>query len=401
MYKVLVLDDEADMAEFVGDAADALGFDVSIATDASSFSSKFSRNIDIVILDLFMPDMDGIEIIRFIHDNRSRPAVVFMSGKDMSILHSAQELAEERGLTVLGTLQKPFTVDDLDEALQRYRPNASTATTPQSSEGSDPITERDLIGAFEGGLIRLAYQPQFNLASGRLVGVEALARWPDPKRGMISPGLFIPMAEQMGLISRLTELVICEGAKQLALWRSNGLDVTLSLNISPITIVDLDLPERLGDLALQNGLPTDQIMIEITETAVMEDVPKFMDILTRLRMKGFGLSIDDFGTGYSSLQQLVRLPFSELKIDQAFVRPMLRDRECMTVTRMSIMLAHELNMTVVAEGIEDSATESALRDLSCDLGQGFHLGRPGSAAAILEATDKTNSGHPAQREAFR
>jgi len=199
---------------------------------------------------------------------------------------------------------------------------------------------------------------------------------------LISPALFIPLAENYGQISDITTFVTKEAIRQLGVWKREGLKINMSVNISPAVLTDLELPEKLEILAEEMGTKNSDIVIEITETALTTDLAKFIDILTRLRIKGFNFSIDDFGTGYSSLQQLVRIPFNELKIDQAFIDKMESDEECRTIVEISILLAKKLNMNVIAEGVENKSTWEALDALGCDEGQGYWMAKPMAAVGI-------------------
>ncbi|MHC8493242.1 GGDEF/EAL domain-containing response regulator [Thalassospira sp. SM2505] len=373
---VLIIDDEADMGEFVADAISALGNNAVAVSDTDDFVRTYSTAFDVIILDLFMPKLDGIEIIRFLHENRSDASLILMSGKDKSILHAASELATERNIEVLGVLEKPFTIDQLEELLGKFNmPQPKTDEPPSIAP-----TESSLRRGIASQEFFLVYQPQFSIATGKIVGVEALLRWQHPTLGLLHPGLFIPLAEQSGLINQLTEQVLEQALAQMAKW--DHADITMSINVSPTTVVDLNMPEKLDAMTTALEIDPEKIVIELTETALMENASLYMDILTRLRMKRFNLSIDDFGTGYSSMQHLVRIPFNELKIDQSFVRQMLKDTECRTVAQMSISLAHGLNMHVVAEGIEDQETFDLLRELGCEIGQGFHMSHPVSAWEI-------------------
>lgn len=376
--RCLVIDDEADFAEFVADALDALGYEFEVCTDPTEIGGIYSKQQSVIILDLFMPGMDGIEILRFLHDNRADVALIFMSGKDNSVLHSAQELATEWHFLVLGALQKPFTVDELEEVLSKYAPSKKPNVLSKSAE----VTTSDIALAIEHDQFTLAYQPQIHLSDRTVCGVETLIRWEHPEKGFISPGVFIPLAEQHGLIDAINLYVANGAMTRLGKWIAEGYHFTLSINVSPASIADLDFPEHLTALCVEHNVSPSSVIVEVTETAVMADVGDYMDILTRLRMKGFGLAIDDFGTGYSSLQQLVRLPFTELKIDQAFITHIAEDRECQTVTRMAIMLAHELGMSVVAEGVEDEDTMVAIEEMGCDEVQGFHCARPMEATTF-------------------
>jgi len=376
--KLFVLDDEPDFTEFVAEVAEGMAFDVSFTSNPLDFARRYSADIDIIVLDLFMPILDGIEILRFLVDNDSPASLIFMSGKDKGVLHSAQELAFEQGMAVLGVLQKPFRASELEALLSTFVPK----TPAQSSQYAEPPNLDELREAIDNKDLFLAYQPQINMNDRSVVGVEALVRWNHPSKGRIAPNYFIPLAEQNGLISDISKYVNQAAIRQQGEWKAQGIDLRMSINVSPQILNDLDMPEKLARYAKEMGVDTSDIVIEVTETALMSNIVHYMDILTRLRMKGFNLSIDDFGTGYSSLQQLVRVPFTELKIDLAFIQKLLTDQECKTITEISISLAHKLGMHVVAEGIEEEAIWDTLRELGCDEGQGYWMGEPMSAEKI-------------------
>lgn len=376
--KVIVVDDERDMAEFTRDAAIAYGFEASAMLGGEEFLNRCSEeceDCDIVILDLFMPRTDGVEVLRVMADQNIETSLILMTGKDRHILSSAREMAVELGLTVLGTLQKPFRLLELEEALDRYRGKVARKASDLPSVG-------ELKEAIANNQLTVAYQPQVSMADRSILGFEALARWAHPDRGMVPPSQFIPLAEQHGLISEITNIVNGIAIAQCGQWRSEGLRHHLSINLSPKILVDLKFPERLEKIVLDNKIAPKDVILEVTETAVTENMAKHIDILTRLRMKGFDLAIDDFGTGYSSLQQLIKVPFNELKIDQAFITDLDTDADCRTIAEISIMLARKLNMRVVAEGIEKEDAWDELRVRGCDIGQGYWIGRPMPAGEI-------------------
>ncbi|NOZ41920.1 MAG: EAL domain-containing response regulator [Alphaproteobacteria bacterium] len=382
--KLLVVDDEVDFAEFVAEVAEGMGLDVVLTDDPAEFALLYSIDINIFVLDLFMPDTDGVELLRFLHDNNSEASVIFMSGKDETVLHTAQELAHEQGLTVLGTLQKPFRAQELEKLLTKY----VEETRPQGRVINEMPTPDDLRRALANNELTLVYQPQINIVDHEIKGVEVLIRWHHPLMGEIPASYFIPLAENNNLIMDISSFVTKAAIHQMVYWEKIGLDLKISINFSPKILDDLDLPEKLVTCAMEMDADISNVTIEVTETAIMSDVMRYMDILTRLKMKGFALAIDDFGTGYSSLQQLVRTPFTELKIDKVFVRGMIRDKKCRSIVEISILLAHKLDMTVVAEGIENEKTWNLLHDLGCDHGQGFFMGRPMAAAEIESWIDQ-------------
>lgn len=387
--KLLVVDDEIGFAKFVEGVAEDLEFEVLLTDDPTEFGTLYSNDIDIIVLDLFMPTTDGIELLRFLSDNNSNASVVFMSGKDTGVLHTAQELAVEQGITVLGALQKPFRAQGLAALLEKYV--RSISEPARSSDRNELPSLNELRQAISREELFMHFQPQIIISSREFIGVEALVRWNHPSKGMIPPSYFIPLAEENNLISEITTFTATRSIQQQGIWKEQGKNLRLSINMSPKLLYDLDMPEDLESYAIEVGADISKIMIEVTETALMSDVARYMDILVRLKMKGFGLSIDDFGTGYSSLQQLIRVPFTELKIDQAFIRKSTTNKECHTIIKISILLAHELGMTVVAEGIETEADWNILKELGCDEGQGYWMAKPMPGEDIMPWVEQWKS----------
>jgi diguanylate cyclase (GGDEF)-like protein len=239
----------------------------------------------------------------------------------------------------------------------------------------------ELRQAVDLGELRLFLQPKLNLATGGLVGAEALVRWMHPRRGLLSPMLFIPFAEQTGFIRRITLWIFEDAARH---WRTlHALGVQrISVNLSTRDLLDMDLPAKLEAILRRHGVPETGFCLEITESAIMDDPLRAEATLNALSARGFKLSIDDFGTGYSSLAYLKRLPVDELKIDRSFVAAMETDADDAKIVRSTIDLAHNLGLSVVAEGIENATVCAQLAALACDEGQGYHLGRPMPAAAF-------------------
>ena len=234
----------------------------------------------------------------------------------------------------------------------------------------------ELAQAIARDELRLDYQPKVELATGHVVGVEALVRWQHPERGRLGPDSFVPLAEQTNQIAALTRWVMRHAVTQWRRWRADGLEMTIAVNFSGRNLDEIDFPDVLEAFCRADDVSCSQFVIEITETSTASDEIKMMDIATRLRLKGFHISIDDFGTGYSSLVQLQRLPFSEMKIDKSFVIQCSTSRESLVIVKSIIDLAHNLNLKVVAEGLETLETLELLRRLGCDLVQGYYVGRP-------------------------
>ena len=242
-----------------------------------------------------------------------------------------------------------------------------------------PRIEDDLLRAFERALaqgeLHMAYQPKIALADGSLARVEALVRWDDPRIGKVEPSRFVPLAEKHGWIDELTIWGLTTILEQWRKWRGEGVDTHVAFNISAISLQHLDFPDIVERLCKSLQVPTDRLVLELTEGAT-QPLIKLMDTLTRFRIKGIGLAIDDFGTGYSSLLQLRRLPFTEVKIDRAFIGDVERSRDSLLIVKTIIDLAHGLGLSATAEGVEKIAQLKLLRTLGCDLAQGFLIAPP-------------------------
>ncbi|MFM0736326.1 EAL domain-containing protein [Paraburkholderia xenovorans] len=249
--------------------------------------------------------------------------------------------------------------------------------------------------AIEHAELRLFYQPKVHLATNVMTHVEALVRWQHPTRGMVPPGEFIPFAEQTGFIRWISRWVANEAIAQCARWHAKGLKLSVSVNLSARDLFDTDLPDVFETILRRHGVEPRWLWAEITESALMEDPSKAIAILERLRRLGIRLSIDDFGTGYSSLSYLKRMPVDEIKIDRSFVANMAKDTDDEVIVRSTIALAHNMGLSVVAEGVEDAATLAALRALQCDVAQGYYLSRPLTADALEAWIAKRDTNVPA------
>ncbi len=241
---------------------------------------------------------------------------------------------------------------------------------------------RDLRRAAQANELVLHYQPKLSIKEGHVRQAEALLRWQHPQYGMVSPGEFIPLAERTGSIQGLTAWVIEEVLRQLREWNQRGLRVLMSLNISAEDLHDIGLATRVSRLLTQYAVPADQLIFEITESAVMANPDVALKVLHSLRACGISLSVDDFGTGYSSLAQLKRMPVQELKIDQSFVRELDDASEDSVIVRSTIEMSHSLGLKVVAEGVEFERSLRLLQKWKCDTAQGYLISRPLTASAF-------------------
>lgn len=334
---------------------------------------------DVALVDLDLPEMDGIELIGHIASRRLTRAIVVLSALDPALLHTVQTMARASGLRVLGAIEKPLTVTKLQEVLGHFHhePEESGYITPLEFERDE------LIEAIDTEQIEPWFQAQVAIASGHAVGVEALARW---VRGdqVLQPAQFLHQIEREGLIDALTESMLRKSCRWRARWAVAGLDLRLSVNVSMLNLARVDTADRYQQIVQQAGVRTRDVVLEVTEGSVMGEAASALNVLARLRLKGFGLAIDDFGTGYSSLSQLSRIPFTELKIDQGFVTGAVRQPRKRAVVETSLELARKLDLGTVAEGVETVDDWQMLAELGCDYAQGYLIGSAVSGAALIE-----------------
>jgi predicted signal transduction protein with EAL and GGDEF domain len=241
------------------------------------------------------------------------------------------------------------------------------------------VLERDLRGAHLTDDLRAYYQPVANLATGKVTGAEALLRWEHPTRGLVPPGVFIPVAEETGLIDKLGLWVLTRALLDQVSWSAD--DVTIAVNLSPRQLYDPGLPSHVAQLLAVTGARADRLTLEVTESALIDDRVA-RPALAALKELGVGLALDDFGTGYSSLTSLRRYPFDTVKIDRSFVAEITRSADDLAIVRHVINLAHDLGMVVVAEGVETAEQLAVLAGVGADSAQGYHLGRPAPAPEL-------------------
>jgi EAL domain-containing protein (putative c-di-GMP-specific phosphodiesterase class I) len=383
IHRLTIVDDDTDIANLFREVAENVGFQVNLYSDGAEFMNNLHLPAEVIMLDLMMPGMDGVEVIRQLAKNQIESSLILVSGYDKGVLHSAHELAQESRLNIVSSLTKPIHIASLNELLLNLK-NLKPTEAKQISSATEIIDVESLREAIHQEQLLLHYQPQINLKSDRLGGIEALVRWQHPELGLIYPNSFIKLAEGNGLMGDLTAAVIRLAIEQGREWHELGVNTKISVNVSAENITSLVLPEQLMNMVNLSRLDPSLLVLEVTEGALMGELVTSLDILTRLRLKGFSLSIDDFGTGYSSLSQLHRVPFNELKIDQSFVMQMDKDAEAQAIVETCVMLGHKLNMTVVAEGVESESILNKLKAMRCDIAQGYHIARPMPGDQILQ-----------------
>jgi EAL domain-containing protein (putative c-di-GMP-specific phosphodiesterase class I)/CheY-like chemotaxis protein len=336
--------------------------------------------INIIISDLEMPGMDGMEFMRHIGEADLPVSVIISSALDQALVASVETMTRAFGITLLGAIEKPVTLEMLRALIDRYTPPQRKAPRP----AAPAIPLEEICRGLEAREFEPFFQPKVSLTDGSVVGAEALARWRHPQKGVLAPYVFITAMEENGLIGQLTWSILEKATASCREWLGRSLQATVSINLSLKSLGDPGLAERITALVAAQNLAPSNVMLEITESAAMTDVAKALENLTRLRMKGFGLSIDDYGTGYSSMQQLSRIPFTELKIDQSFVFSAVEKESSRVILASSLDMAKKLKLKVVAEGVETRAHWNLLQGLGCDIAQGYFIAKPMEAAAFQD-----------------
>jgi diguanylate cyclase (GGDEF)-like protein len=353
-------------------------------------------------------------------------SVMRLGGDEFAVLmeagaNSHRTIATARD--ILKVLEEPFVLDGLkldiqasigiaffpdhgssaDTLLQRadvalYAAKASKSGyaiyTPDQNQ-NNPV-RLALVGELRRAIVDnqlfLLYQPKIDLQTGQITGVEALVRWRHPRLGVTLPDQFIPLAERTGLIMPLTLWVLHEALRQCHKWHQAGIQLNVAVNISMLNLQSRALPDQLNGLLKAWEVPPDSLGLEITESTIMADPARTMEIVRQMSEMGLQLAIDDFGTGYSSLAYLSKLPIDEIKIDKSFVINMATQKEDIVIVRSTIDLAHNLGLKVVAEGVENQATQEKLALLGCDAAQGFHISRPLPADEITKRLNNPSPG---------
>ena len=383
--RIVLLDDDPFMLKLLTHMLAQLGYTRVVACDcglkALEQVTGTHEAVDLIFLDINMPGMDGVEFIRRLVDCQYGGSVILVSGENSRILESVEKLIEAHRLIALGCLQKPVRPDELASLISRLKPNTGHSSRTRVSQHSYSVEQ--FRAAISNGELVNYYQPKVALATDEVVGMESLVRWQHPVDGLIFPDRFLGLAEEHGLLSEVTRVVLIEAMKQAKAWRQAGYHLPVAVNISMDDLIALDFPDVAEGLAASVGIDPQLLTLELTEGQVMRQLSTVLDVLSRLSLKRFRLSIDDFGTGHSSLAQLRDLPFNELKVDRSFVRGASTDGTLGAICTASVRMAHQLQMQVVGEGIEDRDDWNFLSQLGCEVGQGYFIARPMPAADVV------------------
>ena len=362
---------------------------VSDGASALEVLARRDRKVDVVISDLDMPGMDGMALIRHMSEHNHSAALIIVSAVEPAVLRSVEAMAIAYGVRFVAAIRKPLKSANLQEALGLLDHAIEGGRIPAAE-----FTRLEIEEALREAQFEPFFQPKVELKASRLCGAEALARWRHPTKGFILPDAFIGAAESSGLIDLVTHSIATAAVRGCRAWRDAGLDLTVSINVSSTSLCDTSFADWMTGLAKVEGLEPRRVICEVTETAAMRDLGRILETLSRLRLRGFGLSIDDFGTGYSSMERLSSIPFTELKIDQSFVKKAAEDPSSKAIVESSLDLAAKLDIPAVAEGVETQRQWEMLVRMGCAQGQGYYIARPMGAVQFLEWSRANPAGPP-------
>ena len=332
-----------------------------------------STPIDISVIDLNMPGMDGIELIRHIAKENHPGSIILASALDRSLLFSVETMSKAYGVDLLGTIEKPATPEALLALLAAFQPRTDKH---DDSAKLPSFTFADIHRGLLNREFEPRFQPKVDLANGQVKGAEAFTRWTHPEFGDVSPSIFIPLLEEYGEMEAFAFQVIEKSVHACIDWHQHGHPIAVSINLSPTCLSNPEFADRIIDFIATQDIEPQYLIIEVTESSAITNLPYFLESLARLRMKGFGISVDDYGTGHSSLQQLLRIPFSELKIDRSFVAGASVNADLETVLSASLDVCRKLNKQSVAVGVETQQDWDFLRKLGCTYAQGYYIAKP-------------------------
>lgn len=374
-YSVLIVEDHPFQHQYLLNLFHDLGnIRVEAARDGKeAFDWLQKQSFDLVLTDLLMPGMDGVQLIQRLSALPCKPALAIMSAASRRMIVSASLVAQSMGVDVIGQLSKPVN----PAAVRTLMCNLDKLIKSDKSPANVPLTltRETLNEAMQSGALQAWFQPKKSLHDGLIVAAEALARWEHPELGLLMPADFLPSLVRLGLEKELLLLFIKQTIAAQANWARQGYDIPVSINLPTHLLDDDDLADELHDYVRTQGGITAKLGFELMECSTTQDISKYYAGACRLRMKGFGLAQDDFGQGFSSYFNLVSTPFTELKIDRALVHGCVENENLASALASIVALGRQLGLEVVAEGVESQEELALLRKLNCDRVQGFLISR--------------------------
>lgn len=385
-YKVLVLDDHAFQCIRLKDMLEEAGFAHVDAEQSASVALKRIKDqgYNVVVMDVNMPLMDGAQFIDQLARQDLNPVLAIVTACSRRMANSISLMAKERGFAVIGSFVKPIVREQIDEMIRNLlrRPSAERSSTTACDDRV--LDKESMVTALRDGSIRAWFQPKKSLLSGSIVGAEALVRWQHRDFGLMMPASFLKTLHDYGLDHALLMRMVEDGVDAYRTWRRQGYRVPVSINLPTSLLDQPQLPDELHAIVTQSGVPTEDVTFELLEDDMSTDAGQFYMGASRLRLRGFGLSQDDFGKGYSSMYNLISIPFTELKIDRAFVCGAADDEVLAAALASSVQLGKQLGLQVTAEGVETMEDLQFVRQLGCDCAQGYLISAAIDAPAFAE-----------------
>jgi EAL domain-containing protein (putative c-di-GMP-specific phosphodiesterase class I)/ActR/RegA family two-component response regulator len=395
--RLLVLDDDPFVPRWIRQVAEHEGYDVNVSADMQTVRTLYKAfRPTLILIDLTLGGYQGLDALRLLAAERCTVPVILTGAAEAGVLHSASRFGMTLDLSMAAIIAKPIELGQLRRALAAHVRGKNDEDTSvigrMLREGREGLAgdgtgvrqddDARLRAAFDAGELRVHYQPQVSLATGVVVGVEALVRWQHPTRGLISPNSFLPAAERIGLIRPLTLFVLASALEEVRGWTRAGQPVSVAVNLSTSLLDDPALADEIERLCERASVPPQKLTLEIGESATIGHLQEIGDALTKLRAKGCQLALDNFGTGFSSLVELRSLPFSQLKIDKTFVGEASSRPAARAIVDAVIEFGHKIGFQIVAEGVETREAMVMLKEAGCDLAQGFLISRPVDAVAL-------------------
>ena len=399
--RFLIVDDDDDQRYLLAGTLARMGMknvvEASSGRAALEMLGLDGNGVDIVITDLQMPEVDGMELIRRIGQRRLPVAVVLITALAGDLLQSAATMTEAYHVKIIGTIEKPATKENLFSLLTRFR--APEAPAPaRLAAGYVPTTE-EVLNGFAAAQFEPFFQAILDLDTGKVVGAEALARWRHPVHGILGPDLFLPPLTRAGFVDELSWIVLALSAMEARRWQDAGLRMTVSVNLSAMSLADPGYADSVTEIVSSHGIEPSRMVLELTETEAILNAGSALENVTRLRMNGFGLAVDDYGVGYSSMHELSRMPFTEIKIDRSFVKTAAADERPRLMIEQTVAIARQLGLVTVAEGVESRAESDMLKRMGCNRIQGHFVAKPLTGEDFMTWMSERRDGAPSVAKA--
>lgn len=377
-YSILIVEDSATQRNWLASYFRHYGFTNIVEAENGSVANKLTDDVifDLIVCDLEMPVMDGIEFIRSLAAKKVVTPLIIASQRERNLISSVELMATISGVKVLGSLQKPFTTEEMDSLMDAFLRQQDEQEEDDIRLKPEYVDYNYVKSAIYMGRVMLHYQPKMRLQDGTIAGVEALVRLPGLAGGLVYPNEFINLCETTGLIDELTFSVIRTAFHQLSEWNDQGVDVPLSINLSAKSFNNETFCNDLIRLVKGSGELARRVIFEVTETAIISDFSNALSVLSQLRLLGCGLSIDDYGTGYSSIKLLTQIPFTELKLDRSLVDGIAHKSHLQVIYSSTRDMCAKLNLDLVCEGVECEEDRAYLAANQCEYAQGYLFSRP-------------------------